>query len=150
MRDLDYIDEAQYEAAMATPLVARLHGPRVELDAPYVTEMVRAEMVARFGPAAYTDGYNVVTTVDSRLQSAANAALATALFEYDRRHGYRGPLERGLFEKNQPRSRAQPATRRCRPCWSATPATRTCARRSCSSLRRGQLGGVLRARPRRC
>ncbi len=99
MLDLDYIDDAEYKAAMATPLVARLHGPRVELDAPYVTEMVRTEMLARFGPAAYTDGYNVVTTVDSRLQADANAALATALFEYDRRHGYRGPLERSLSEK---------------------------------------------------
>jgi penicillin-binding protein 1A len=99
MRDLDYIDDAQYQAARAAPMVARVHGPRVELEAPYVTEMVRAEMVARFGQAAYTDGYNVITTVDSRLQGAANAALATALFEYDRRHGYRGPSQRGLFTK---------------------------------------------------
>jgi penicillin-binding protein 1A len=99
MHDLDYIDDEQYKAALDTPLVARLHGPRVELEAPYVTEMVRAEMVERFGQAAYTDGYTVVTTVDSRLQSAANAALATALFEYDRRHGYRGPSERGVFSR---------------------------------------------------
>jgi penicillin-binding protein 1A len=99
MHDLDYIDDAQYEAALATPLLARVHGPRVELDAPYVTEMVRSEMVARFGQAAYTDGFTVVTTVDSQLQSAANTALATALFEYDRRHGYRGPRERGLLSR---------------------------------------------------
>lgn len=99
MRDLDYVDEAQYEAALATPLVARVHGPRVELEAPYVVEMVRAEMVERFGPAAYTDGYSVVTTVDSRLQAAANTALATALLEYDRRHGYRGPRERDALAR---------------------------------------------------
>jgi penicillin-binding protein 1A len=99
MRDLDYIGEAEYAAAMATPLVSRLHGPRVELEAPYVTEMVRAEMLERFGPAAYTDGYRVVATVDSRLQRAANAALATAIHEYDRRHGFRGPVQRNLFDK---------------------------------------------------
>jgi penicillin-binding protein 1A len=97
MRELDYIDEPQYAAALATPLVARVHGPGVELEAPYVTEMVRSEMFERYGQAAYTDGYSVVTTVDSRLQEAANAALATALFEYDRRHGYRGPAARGML-----------------------------------------------------
>lgn len=99
MRSLGFIDSAQYEEAIATPLVSRLHGPKVELDAPYVTEMVRAEMVERFGPAAYTDGYQVVTTVDSRLQAAANTALATALFEYDRRHGYRGPSARDVLAR---------------------------------------------------
>jgi penicillin-binding protein 1A len=94
MRDLDFIDAEQYAAAMATPLVSRLHGPKMELDSYYVTEMVRAEMVRRYGEAAYTDGYRVITTVDSRLQTAANLALRTALFEYDRRHGYRGPSQR--------------------------------------------------------
>lgn len=99
MRALGYIDQGEYAAAVATPLVARVHGPRVELQAPYVTEMVRAQMVERFGPAAYTDGYSVVTTVDSRLQAAANTALATALYEYDRRHGFRGPRERDALAK---------------------------------------------------
>ncbi|MBM4195845.1 MAG: PBP1A family penicillin-binding protein [Gammaproteobacteria bacterium] len=98
MRALGYIDQAQFEAAVATPLQARLHGPKVEIEAPYIAEMVRAEMVRRFGDGAYTDGFTVVTTVDSRLQHAANTALATALYEYDRRHGFRGPRERGLLD----------------------------------------------------
>ncbi len=99
MLDLDYIDEPEYESAMATPLESKLHGPRVELEAPYVAEMVRAEMIERFGPAAYTDGYRAIATVDSRLQRAANEALETALYEYDRRHGYRGPLQRDVLSK---------------------------------------------------
>ena len=99
MRDLDFIDEQQYQAALATPLESKLYGANTEIEAPYVTEMVRAEMVSRFGEAAYTDGYSVVTTVDSRLQRAANTALATALYEYDRRHGFRGPRERDVLQK---------------------------------------------------
>ena len=91
MFDLGYIDRAEYDAAIDTPMVSRLHGPSVELDAPYVAEMVRAELIQRFGPSAYTDGYEVITTVDSRLQRAADGALRSALLEYDRRHGYRGP-----------------------------------------------------------
>lgn len=92
MRELDFISEQEYEQAIEAPMVSRLHGPKLALDAPYVAEMVRAELVSRFGTAAYTDGYRVVTTLDSRLQRAADRALSQALDEYDRRHGYRGPL----------------------------------------------------------
>jgi penicillin-binding protein 1A len=56
-------------------------------------EMARAEMVRRFGAEALVDGYRVYTTVDSRLQVAADQAARRTLIEYDRRHGYRGPVE---------------------------------------------------------
>ncbi len=56
--------------------------------------MARAEMVRQHGPEALTAGYSVYTTVDSRLQRAANLATWRAVLEYDRRHGYRGPAER--------------------------------------------------------
>jgi penicillin-binding protein 1A len=94
MEELDYIDPESYEEALATPMESFLHAPGVELDAPYVAEMARSEMVQRFGKAAYTDGYQVITTIDSELQNAAARALRTALLQYDRRHGFRGPLEK--------------------------------------------------------
>jgi penicillin-binding protein 1A len=53
--------------------------------------MVRAEMVARYGDAAYTNGLNVTTTIDSVRQKAATAALRGGILAYDERHGYRGP-----------------------------------------------------------
>ena len=97
MLELSFIDEAEYAAALELPVESRLHGPAIELDAPYIAEMVRAEMVARFGNAATTAGYRVVTTVDSRLQAEADRALRTSLLEYDRRHGFRGPLDRDVL-----------------------------------------------------
>lgn len=109
MRALDFIDQTGFETALATPVESRLHGPDVELDAPYIAEMVRAEMVARFGSTATSAGYSVVTTVDSRLQASAERALRTALLEYDRRHGYRGPLEHavlGRLDASLPRETA--------------------------------------------
>jgi penicillin-binding protein 1A len=69
---------------------SRLHGSSIEADAPYVAEMVRNEMQAKYGDAVYTAGYKVYTTIDSRLQAAATVALRTGLLEYDRRHGFRG------------------------------------------------------------
>ena len=92
MRDLGYIDGATYDQAMALPMESRLYGAAVELSAPYVAEMVRSEMLKRYGEDTYTAGYQVVTSLDSRLQRAANYALRNGLLEFTRRRGYRGPL----------------------------------------------------------
>lgn len=93
MHALDFISDAEYTAATAYPVESRLHGTDIELNAPYVAEMVRREMLSRYGDDAYTAGYQVVTTLDSRLQTAANYALRNGLLEFTRRHGYRGPLK---------------------------------------------------------
>jgi penicillin-binding protein 1A len=87
------IDAATRDAANAAPIVARIHGPMVELDAPYAAEMARLEMMQRFGEDALTAGYRVTTTIDGRMQAAADAAARRTMLEYERRHGYRGPLE---------------------------------------------------------
>ena len=87
------IDETQREAADRAPLGGRIFSPVVEVNAPYVAEMVRQEMLRERGPTALTDGYRVTTTVDSRLQAAANVAVWRTMLEYDRRHGYRGAVE---------------------------------------------------------
>nr|WP_298722503.1 penicillin-binding protein 1A [uncultured Steroidobacter sp.] len=94
MREKEYITQAEYEAALKAPVESKLHGPAVEVEAPYIAEMVRAELFNRLGADAYTAGYEVITTVDSRLQRAAVKALRGALLDYDQRHGYRGPAGR--------------------------------------------------------
>jgi penicillin-binding protein 1A len=98
MRELKFINAESFETAMNTPMVSRLHGPKVELKARYAAEMARSDMVRRFGDKAYTDGYQVITTIDSTLQKAANSSLRNALVNYDRRHGYRGPVDQALIE----------------------------------------------------
>ena len=92
MRELNVIDESQYRAALAEPVIGHRYGAQTELEAPYVAEMVRAELIRRFGDAAYTAGLKVTTTLDSRLQAAANDAVRQTLVGYDERHGYRGPV----------------------------------------------------------
>ena len=99
MRELGYLDEAAWQAAMDAPVARGLHGPRVQVDAPYVGEMVRLVLFEKFGERIYSDGFQVVTTVDSRLQRAADVALRSAVLEYDRRHGWRGPAGRVDVEK---------------------------------------------------
>jgi len=94
MSETGEIEDAELEEALQAPMPSRLHGPSVEVEAPYVGEMARSDAFERYGDAAYTAGYRVITTIDSRLQQAANGALRLGLIEYDRRHGYRGPLAR--------------------------------------------------------
>ncbi len=90
MLTLEVISRADHDAAKATPVTATLHRAMSEVEASYVAEMVRAEAVRRFGNAAYTGGYTIHTTIDSRLQVSANAGVRQALHAYDKRHGYRG------------------------------------------------------------
>jgi len=94
MHELNYIGDAEYRSALAEPVSGELHGPRVEVEAPYVAELARQALFEKFGERIYTDGIRVYTTVDSRLQRAADIALRAAVIEYDRRHGYRGPAAR--------------------------------------------------------
>lgn len=91
MRELNFIDESQYQQALDERNTAFYHGATTEISAPYLAEMVRKEMLSRFGQSAYTHGYEVYTTIDSRFQIAAKQAITDGLEEYDRRHGYRGP-----------------------------------------------------------
>ena len=92
MYSLGAIDSDQYRAALDEPDNATLHSATIGVKAPYVAEMVRSYMLKEFGKEAYTAGYRVTTTLSSERQRAANAAVASALLDYDRRHGYRGVL----------------------------------------------------------
>src|SRR5271154_730454 len=90
MLELGYISQAEYDQAKSSPMESRLHGASIEVDAPYLAEMVRNDMQNKYGDAVYTAGYKVYTTLDSRLQAAGTVALRTGLLEYDMRHGFRG------------------------------------------------------------
>jgi len=94
MYRLGKIDQASYQTALAEPLNASYHVPTPEVNAPWIAEMARAEMVGRYGSEAYTEGFRVTTTVPSDLQEMANSAVLDGLTAYDERHGYRGPEAR--------------------------------------------------------
>lgn len=88
MADLKYIQPAQAAQAKAQPMHATPHERPVEVYAPYVAEMVRQEMIARFGGDVLTKGYHVTTTIDPTMQAAADVAVRQGLRVYDHRHGW--------------------------------------------------------------
>jgi penicillin-binding protein 1A len=101
MLKLGYIDNATAETALREPVVSRRFAPRIDVDAAYVGELARQEVVRLFGEAAVnTGGYKVYTTLDGRLQTAANNALRNGLMIYDRDRGYRGRIGKSDITAN--------------------------------------------------
>ena len=86
-----FLSEEDFQTAVDSPITASLHNPFIEVEAPYVAEMIRKQLVEQYGNSAYISGLNVTTTIKDKNQTAANHALRKALLEYDERHGYRGP-----------------------------------------------------------
>jgi penicillin-binding protein 1A len=96
MLSLGNINRAEYQAAIAEVDGASYHGSISEMDAAYAAEMVRQEVIAKFGLKAYTEGYTAITTLDSALQSHAVKAVQSGILAYDQRHGYRGVEQTAL------------------------------------------------------
>jgi penicillin-binding protein 1A len=94
MRELGFIDAPAADVASHEVVRAEAHRALADVEAPYVAEMVRLEIIRRFGAAAQNAGYKVYTTIDGRLQTAAGRALRIGLIDYDRRQGWRGATNR--------------------------------------------------------
>src|SRR5450830_222334 len=93
MRDLEYITQAQYDAAIKEDIQVRSSGNQYNIHAEYVNEMVRQMVYAQYKEDTYTHGISVTTTIRAANQKAAYDALRKGVMDYDRRHGYRGPEE---------------------------------------------------------
>ena len=95
MLSLNYIKKAQYDEAISAPVGLNFRPATTEVYGPWLAEMVRAALVARFGENIQGAGYRIYTTVDSAIQNAAVDAVISGLMAYDRRHGWRGAEANG-------------------------------------------------------
>jgi penicillin-binding protein 1A len=87
-----FISQTEFDDAGSEPISAEYHGLSSQINAPYVAEMVRSEMLKRYPTDLYTKGYSVTTTIDSKLQVAGQTAIRNGLHAFDRKHGLRQPL----------------------------------------------------------
>lgn len=93
MLDEEFITRAEFDLAVAQPVTAYKHGAEIDLDAPYLADIIYNEMVELYGKEeAETGGYQVYATAPSKYQAAAQKAVVQNLHDYDERHGYRGPI----------------------------------------------------------
>ncbi len=93
MFEQGFITREELEAAQAVEVHAKLVGARIDIEAGYVAEMARSFAIENFGEDALKQGLTIVTSIDSNLQNVANLAVRNGLQEYERRHGYRGPIQ---------------------------------------------------------
>ena len=101
MFEQNYITRQEMEDYQAVEVHAKLVGARIDIEAGYVAEMARGFALENFGEEALKLGLTIVTTLDSNLQEAANLAVRNGLQEYERRHGYRGPIQQFTEEEMQ-------------------------------------------------
>lgn len=92
MYSLGMIDKQAHDTARATPDNAKRHYSKPEAEATYVGEMARSRIEQLFGDNWANAGYKVFTSIRSTDQRAANVALRNSLYDYERRHGYSGPI----------------------------------------------------------
>ena len=89
MLSREFIDKDQFDAAKSVVVTGESFGPKITIEAEYIAEKIRAEIINRFGLKAYEEGMNVYTTIDSEMQTNAIKALRTNLYKYDQKYGWR-------------------------------------------------------------
>ena len=88
-----YITQPEADEAKAAPLGVKPPPPYISVGAEYFVEEVRREMLAKNGEEKMkAGGFVIRSTLDSKLQAYADAALRRGLVAYDRRHGWRGAI----------------------------------------------------------
>jgi penicillin-binding protein 1A len=94
MLDEGYINRKQFKQAVNAPVTAKKYGAEIELDAPYLADIIYSEMIELYGKdEAETGGYQIYSTVSSNLQAEAQQAVRKNLHDYDERHGYHGAIK---------------------------------------------------------
>ena len=92
MYKLGYIGRAQYLLAQSEPINLTRLDSSFALDGRYIAELARQAIIERYGLSAYRDGLSVFTSIDSALQQAALESITKNLYAYDKRHGWREPI----------------------------------------------------------
>ncbi len=91
MGELKFLDESKLAAARVEILKFNRDRTMYPVNAEHVAEMARQEVFEQYGEKAYVSGIRVYTTIRKADQESANGGLRKGVFEYDHRHGYRGP-----------------------------------------------------------
>lgn len=89
-----YVTPEQATEAMDGAVEMLPRDPNRSADAPFFAEEVRRALERRYGEEVlYQGGLSVRTTMDPKYQEIAQRVLRDGLMAYDRRHGWRGPLQ---------------------------------------------------------
>ena len=86
---LGYISDDEYKSAISNEIKVANDINLYDIEAKHIAELVRQEVISRYGLDAYKNGWSVYTTIDSKSQKVAHESVLKDLFLYDKRHGWR-------------------------------------------------------------
>ena len=86
---LGYISDEEYKSAILNEIKIANDINLYDIEAKHIAELVRQEVIRRYGLDAYKNGWSVYTTIDSKSQKVAYESVLKDLFLYDKRHGWR-------------------------------------------------------------
>ena len=99
---LKSINKKEYLEALKEEVKISKNIDLYEIDASHLAEVVRQEVVTRYGLRAYKEGWSVYTTIESESQQVAKDSLMKNLFLYNKRHGWVEPQNYlNLFTNSQ-------------------------------------------------
>ncbi|MBR1605056.1 MAG: penicillin-binding protein 1A [Alphaproteobacteria bacterium] len=101
MEEDGYVKAEEAKKAKEKKLKVIERNPNIVRDAQYFSEEVRREISAQYGDdALYEGGLLVRTTLNPRLQSIATKVFQQEIRNYDRRHGWRGAIDKITIDNN--------------------------------------------------
>ncbi len=88
-----FIEEKEANEATSKPIVLTIKDDEEVVKVSFFSDSVKKELTELYGSdSVFENGIVVRTTLDLRLQKIAVSALEAGIEDYDRKHGYRGPL----------------------------------------------------------
>src|SRR4051794_25106410 len=94
MAELGWLKQDEAKRAMAEPLHVNMR-PDPPREYGYFVEEVRRGLIGRYGEkTVYEGGLTIRTSYTPATQRIAEKSFRSGLLEYDRRHGWRGPVAR--------------------------------------------------------
>ncbi len=86
------ITQEEYESALKEDITMQLRASN-EMKAGYFTDWIRQRVIERFGKTEFlTNGYEIVTTLNWKLQEKAEREVLKGVIAIDKRQGYKGAL----------------------------------------------------------
>ena len=91
----DFLDEHELQTLLKKPLITELGIKKEYYSSEFFIEEIRKKIINIFDEETlYHGGLSVRTSLDTRTQSLADSALRNGLKNYDKRHGFKGPLNK--------------------------------------------------------
>ena len=89
-----YISREKYEELINSEIILKKRKRIFLEDTRYFVEDIRKKVIEDYGyDKIYKQGFNIKTPINLELQNLAATSLRKGLVEYDKRKGWRGPLE---------------------------------------------------------